>query len=374
MHIRCTQPELMNAVLKVHRAVAINATYPELTGILIQGENDQLILQATDLELGIMYRFPAEILTEGEILLPARIFTEMVKKLPSTTLSISSLPNKTVEITYHQSKIQLNSYDPNNYPLFPNIEGSSNFSTDIKVIKDAIRKVSIAADNEELHGDLSAILIEKDQELNCFNMAATDTHRLAVFQGNSTFTFEGPENNFSVLVRNRALNELAKLLTDDEEKLVFTIGDNQIFVQYHNLTFYARLLSAKFPHYRQIIPKSSSTVIKINKKDLLGTIERATLLARDELKPRSHIVKFKIGANLQVSSEAIEVGNLEEELAAQIEGQPLEIAFNGRYLIETLRVIDSNEVIIEMQAPLKPIMVKPADKEDYFCLILPIRV
>ena len=203
-------------------------------------------------------------------------------------------------------------------------------------------------------------------------MVATDTHRLAVYQSNSG---SASEIELSALIGNRAMNELAKLLpSSDEGQVILTIGENQIFAQYENLTLYARLLNAKFPHYRQIIPKTSTTTVKINTKELLDTIDRATLLARDELKPRSHLVKFTIGENLIVTSEAAEIGNLEEQLNAQIEGQPLEIALNGRYLIETLKVIDDSEVVLEMQAPLKPIVVKSAGEENYFCLILPIRV
>jgi len=371
MHIKCSQPELLNAVQKVCRAVASNATLPALTGILLQAKNDKLTLKGTDLEIGIIYSFPVEVLTEGDLLLPARVFTEMVRKLPPTNLSIYSLPNNIVEIIYHQSKIQLNSFDPKHFPSFPAIIGDCTFSVEVKVIKEAIRKVSIATNNEDLQSVFNAILLEKDKETNSFNIVATDTHRLAVYHGQSGTT---NKTELTALIGKRAMNELAKLLPSDEGEVLLTIGSTQIFTQYDNLMFYARLLNGKFPHYRQVIPQNTNTTIKINTKDLLDTTERATLLARDEIKPRSHIIIFKVGETLKINSEAAEIGRLEEELNAQIEGQPLEIALNGRYLLETLRVIDNKEVLLEMQAPLKPIVVKPAGVDNYFCLILPVRI
>lgn len=371
MYFKCSQPELLNAVQKVFRAVASNATLPALTGILLQAKNDKLTLQGTDLEIGIIFSFPVEVLTEGDLLLPARVFTEMVRKLPPTNLSIYSLPNNVVEIIYHQSKIQLNSFDPNHFPSFPAINSDCTFSVEVKVIKEAIRKVSIATNNEDLQSVFNAILLEKDKEMNGFNMVATDTHRLAVYHGQSG---THNENELTALIGNRAMNELAKLLPSDEGEVLFTIGSSHIFAQYNNLMLYARLVNGKFPHYRQVIPQSTNTTIKINTKDLLETTERATLLARDEIKPRSNIIMLKVEETLKVISEAAEIGRLEEELNAQIEGQALKIALNGRYLLETLRVIDNKEVLLKMQAPLKPIVVKPAEEDNYFCLILPVRI
>ncbi|NLW06806.1 MAG: DNA polymerase III subunit beta [Clostridia bacterium] len=371
MHINCPQPDLLNAVQKVQRAVATNDNLPYLTGILIKAHNNKLTLHSTDLDLGIKFSFETEVLIEGDILLPARIFAEMVRKLPPIDLSIKSLDNNMVEITYHQSKIQLNCFDPSNFPSFPTVEASFQIKSQANILKEAIRKVSIATNSDDLQSIFNAILLEKKQDQESFNLVATDTHRLAVYNSNG---IRNSETTLKALVGSRALNELARMLSNDESQVILTVGPNQIVVEHENLVLYARLLNDKFPHYRQIIPQSASTTLKINTKELLETTERATLLARDELKPRSHLVMLKIDDTLKISSEAAEVGKLEEELTADIEGQPIEIAFNGRYLLDTLKVIDSQEVVLEMQAPLKPIVVKPADNDNYLCLILPVRI
>ncbi|WP_406677380.1 DNA polymerase III subunit beta [Moorella sp. ACPs] len=372
MHISCSQPQLLQAVQKVHRAVATTTTLPALTGILFQTEKNMLTLQGTDLDLGIIYSFPVEVLTPGELLLPARIFTEMVRRLPPTNLSLQALPDNTVEITYMQSRVHLNSFDPSQFPSLPDIDGNISLEVDIKIIKDAVRKVSIATSSDDLRSIFSGILLEIKPGETQFNLVATDTHRLAVYRGPlAGVTSSEPVN---ALIGSRSLNELARLLPGEEGQVQITIGSSQIFACYENLKLYARLLDGKFPHYRQVIPQSYVTKVKVATRDLLETTERATLLARDEIKSRSHIIFLQVGETLKITSEAAEVGHLEEELAAQIEGEPLTLALNGRYLLETLRIIDTEEVILELSAPLKPVVVKPDGEDNYFCLILPVRI
>ncbi|WP_338824411.1 Beta sliding clamp [Moorella humiferrea] len=374
MHVSCSQPQLLQAVQKVHRAVASTTTMTALTGILFQADENMLTLQGTDLDLGIIYSFPVEVIIPGEILLPARIFTEMVRRLPPTNVTIQLLADNTVELTYMQSRVHLNSLDPNQYPSFPEIEGETTLEIDIKTLKDAIRKVSIASSSEDLRSIFSGILLEVNPKALQFNLVATDTHRLALYRGSFVSSTIKTDDEINALISSRSLNELARLLPGEEGTVQITIGSAQIFACHDNLKLYARLLDGKFPHYQQVIPQSYTTRIKMSTRELLETTERAVLLARDEVKARSHIIILQIGETFKIKSEAAEVGHLEEELSAQIDGEPLTLALNGRYLLETLRILDSEEVVLELSSPLKPIVVKPEGQDNYFCLILPIRI
>lgn len=372
MHINCSQPQLLQALQKVARAVAATTPLPALTGILCQAEANMLTLHGTDLELGIISSFAVEVLTPGELLLPARIFTEMVRRLPPTNLSLQALPDNTAEITYLQSRIRLNSLDPGQFPAPPDLEGNITLQVPTKTLKDAVRKVSVATSNEDLRSVFHGILLEVEAGSLRFNLVATDTHRLAVYHGE--LAGEAGNEPVNALISSRSLNELARLLPGEEGQVHITIGASQIFARYENLRVYARLLEGKFPHYRQVIPQSHLTRVTLPSRDLLETTERATLLARDESKSRPHIIFLQIGESLKIVSEAAEVGHLEEELAAQVDGEPLTLALNGRYLLETLRIIDTEEVMLEMLAPLKPLVLKPVGGDNYFCLILPVRV
>ena len=375
MQILCPQPQLVNAVQKVYRAVATTTTLPAITGILLQAHDNNLTLTGTDLDMGIIYRFPVEIIEEGDLLLPGRIFTEMVRRLPPTTLSLRSLDASAVEISYQQSRVQLNSFDPSQFPIMPPVEGDFSFQVPLNVIKDAIRKVTIAAGNDDLGSVFNGVLWELSPELNKLNLVATDTHRLALYCGQLQGVATVNGTITSALVPNRALNELARLLSGDDGAVKITLGESQIYAQYEGMTLYTRLLSGKFPHYQQVIPLEHTTTVKINTRELLDTVQRATLLARDENKARAHIIILRVGEkSLKITSEAAEIGHLEEELTADIEGEALELALNGRYLLDTLQVIDTEEVVLELLAPLKPIVVRPAGQDNYFCLILPVRI
>ncbi|MDN5361580.1 MAG: polymerase subunit beta [Moorella sp. (in: firmicutes)] len=373
MQILCPQPQLVNAVQKVYRAVATTTTLPAITGILLQAHDNNLTLTGTDLDMGIIYKFPVEIMEEGDLLLPGRIFTEMVRRLPPTSLTLRSLDASAVEIAYQQSRVQLNSFDPGQFPALPPVEGDFSFQVPLNVIKDAIRKVTIAAGNDDLRSVFNGVLWELDLEGSRLNLVATDTHRLALYRGQPQGV--APGKGASALVPNRALNELARLLPGDEGAVKITLGESQIYAQYEELTLYTRLLSGKFPHYQQVIPSEYITTVSINTRELLDTVERATLLARDENKARAHIIILQVGEkSLKITSEAAEIGHLEEELTADIEGESLELALNGRYLLDTLQVIDTETVILELLAPLKPVVVRPAGQDNYFCLILPVRI
>jgi DNA polymerase-3 subunit beta len=329
-------------------------------------------MHGTDLDLGIIYSFPVEVLTPGQVLLPARIFTEMVRRLPPTNLGLQSRPDNTVAITYQQSRVSLNSLDPGQFPTPPELEGSITLALPVTVLKDAVHKVSVATSNEEGRSVFSGILLETEPGSPQFNLVATDTHRLAVFNGQLPATTAAEP--FNALISSRSLNELARLLPGEEGQVQITIGKSQIFARYENLKVYARLLEGKFPHYRQVIPQARTTTLTLPTRDLLETVERAALLARDESRGRPHIIFLQIDTDLKITSEAAQVGKLEEELAATVEGEPITLALNGRYLLETLRIIDTEAVMLEMLAPLKPLVVKPVGVANYFCLILPVRV
>jgi len=372
MQINCSQPQLLQALQKVSRAVASTTPLPALTGILCQAKDNILTMHSTDLDLGIIYSFPVEVLTPGQVLLPARIFTEMVRRLPPTNLVLQSQPDNTVAITYLQSRVILNSLDPGQFPAPPDLEGNITLSISVAIIKDAVRKVSVATSNEEGHSVFNGILLEIEPGSPQFNLVATDTHRLAVFNGQLPET--AAEDAVRALISSRSLNELARLLPGEEGQVQITIGKSQIFAHNDNLKVYARLLEGKFPHYRQVIPQSRITTVSLPTRDLLETVERATLLARDESRARPHIIFLKLDTDLKITSEAAQVGKLEEELAATVEGEPLTLALNGRYLLETLRIIDTEAVMLEMLAPLKPLVIKPVGVDNYLCLILPVRV
>lgn len=372
MHITCAQPQLSNAVQKVSRAIATASTLPSLSGILFSAQDAKLTLHATDLEIGIILSFAAEVDQEGQLLLPARIFTDLVRHLPPVNITVKGSPGGLVSIVYQQSKVELHSMDPDQFPSFPHPSGTNSFMISVKEFKEAIKKVGIAAGSEDLRSIYHGILWEVNPETGKFVMVATDTHRLALYQGKIN-TSEKTEE-IAPIIPHKALLELSRLLPGDDEEVNLIIGSSHIFAVAENLTFYSRLLNGQFPPYRQVLPTSFLTQVTVPTEELTLAVERATLLARDDTKLRSSIICLTIDETLKLLSQAPEVGQLEEELMAEIEGPSVEIALNGRYLLEALKVIEDETVILKLNEALKPIVVQPQASDNYFCLILPVRL
>lgn len=372
MHITCAQPQLSNAVQKVSRAIATTSTLPSLTGILLTAQEGKLTLHATDLEIGIIISFEAEVAEEGQLLLPARIFTDLVRYLPPVNITVKGSPGGLVSIVYQHSRVELHSMDPDQFPSLPQPSGTNSFKISVKELKEAVKKVGIAAGSEDLRSIYHGILWEIDPETEKFVMVATDTHRLALYEGKISILEKAGE--IAPIIPHKALLELSRLLPGDEEEVILIIGSNHIFTIAENLTFYSRLLNGHFPPYRQVLPTSFLNQVTVPTEELTLAVERATLLARDDTKLRSSIIRLKIGETLKILSQAPEVGQLEEELMGEIKGPAIEVALNGRYLLEALKVLEDDTVILKLNEALKPIVVQPQASDNYFCLILPVRL
>ncbi|HHP50353.1 MAG TPA: DNA polymerase III subunit beta [Moorella mulderi] len=367
MKIVCSQPSLLEAVLKVYRAVPSSSPLPSLTGILLQAQENMLTLKATDLDMGIIYSLPVEVVESGETLIPARLFANMVRRLPSTELSLSAEGGKAV-LTYQRSRVELCLMEAAQFPAFPEVEGERKLLVDPETLKDGLRKVGIALASEDVRGIFNGIFLEALPPYY-FNLVATDTHRLAFYRGEA----EGIREEFTALILGRSLNELARLL-ENQGGVEMVFGENQVVVSQGSLRFYTRLLQGTFPHYRQVIPENFTTRAIVSTSDFLETVERAILMAREDLKGKSQVIFLDIGETLIIRGESPERGSLNEEITCQVEGEPLKLALNGRYLLEALKVIEEEEVEFKALDPLKPVLIGPKEKENYFCLILPIRI
>ncbi|MGB9858496.1 MAG: DNA polymerase III subunit beta [Moorellaceae bacterium] len=372
MYVTCIQPQLLSAVQKVYRAIAPTSTMPALSGILLTAAEGKLTFHATDLEIGIIFSLEAEIHEEGELLLPARIFSDLIRHLPPLEIEIKGNPASLVSISYQQSRAELYSLDPNQFPSPPQPAETASFKISAEEFKNSVKKVGIAAGTEDLRSIYHGVLWEVDPETKSFTMVATDTHRLALYRGKiDPLQLATP---VAPIIPHKALQELSRLLPAEDTEVVFSLGTNQAFAQVENLTFYTRLLSGQFPPYRQVLPTGFLTEVKLPTDELTLAVERATILARDDTKLRSSIIHLEIGKTFKLLSQTPEVGQLEEELAAEISGRSLEVALNGRYLLDALKVIEEEKVALKLNESLKPVVVQPQDADNYFCLILPVRI
>jgi DNA polymerase-3 subunit beta len=365
------QNELLGGLQIVHRAISNRSTLPILSGIYLSCEQNLLRLRATDLEIGVECTIPVQSEITGATVLPARYFVEIIKKLPNLPITIEKTSEGIVKINYGSSEVQLNAFNPEEFPELPQVEGLHTITVNADLFINAIKQVSIAASHDTSRPIFTGILLEVGTD-NLLKLVATDTHRLAyreIFLSNASIS------DFSCIVPSRALGEIGKIFWSDDNLIEISFAENQVLFKVDSTILVSRLIEGQFPNYNQVIPNSFTSRVRILTKNLLSSAERASLLARDEFKNRSNVIKLNIsGNNLTITSQSEEVGNLHEEIPIYLEGESAEIAFNARYLIDVLKVVDQEEINLDLTGSLSPGIIRPAEDKHVLFLVLPIRI
>lgn len=365
MKILCSKENLLYGVNVVQRAVSSKNPLPILAGILFRTEENQLILTATDLEIGIECRIPVTVIHPGSIVLPAKYVTELVRKLPDTKIEVTTNPDDLVaSIKYGQSELEIKGLPSEEYPLLPDIDSSNKIQMVGDIFKTMIRQVGFATSTDANRPIFTGVLIESENSQ--ITMVATNTHRLTWSKRNAAYS--GPEKT-TILVPVKTLNEVSKLIADDEE-LTMYITANQVLFQIKDIRVISRLIDGQFPNYHQVIPQGYKTKIRIKTSELATSVDRAALMAREG----SNIIKLSAHDHvMEITSNSPDFGKIHEEIPILLEGEETQIAFNSKYLLDVLKIIDTEEIFIDLTGSLSPGIIRPADVDNYLCLILPLR-
>lgn len=365
MKVNCSKDSLLTGVNTVLKAVSSKNTMPVLQGILVKAENQHLIFEATDLEMGIRCMVPAHIEEEGVTVLPARIFSDLVRKLPDAPIELE-LQNDILKINYYESNLQLRGYDPDEFPLLPDLNGEETFALPVDIFKNMIRQTIFACSTEESRPVFTGCLLQIEE--SNLRLIATDTHRLAY----RIAEISNPENyKFQGIIPAKTLNEIYRLLKDDEESLAIRFNEAQILFQFGTVELLSRLIEGQFPNYKQVIPQSCQTKLYLDTKLFQDSVERASLLARDGSHP--NIIKLSVESERLSIDQTSDLGEISEVMSIKKEGNDVNIAFNSKYLLDVLKVIDSEEILMEMSGSYSPGVIRPIDDPNYLYLALPVR-
>lgn len=366
MKIICTKSDLVYGVHTVQRAVSTKNTMPILDGILIEANNDKIIFKATNLEIGIICSINAETIETGSIVLPSRYFGELVKKLPDIPIHIETNENHTANITYGESSTSINGYDPEEFPVLPHISSNKLIKIPGDLFKNMVKQVVIAISRDEARPIFTGILT--DIGTNGVKLIGTDTHRLA-YRSNTIQT----KLEMKEIIPGKTLAEVSKLI-ENEEPVSISFDQNQVLFQTENISIISRIINGQFPDYNQVIPSNYTTNVRIDTKAFLQALERASLLVRENSQDKANVIKLSISGNhLTINSNAPDVGKLHEKIPAFIEGEDIKISFNSRYLLDVLKVIEDEEIYLQLTGSLSPGIIKPVNQDNYLHLILPIR-
>jgi DNA polymerase III subunit beta len=361
---------LSSALGLVARAVSPRSTLPVLGNVLLETAEDGLRVTATNLDLTIAISVPATIHEEGRTTVPARLLSEYVASLGDAPCSMElEVPTQVLRLSCGVHRANLHGIDAVEFPPLPKHDAEAAFESDAAALQGAIAQTVMAASADEASPVLTGVLMQVDG--NRLTLAATDRHRLAVKTLEVTRDAAGPP--VSVIVPARHLNEVARAVnpTRPTVSIAFSEGRNQVFFTLKDVEISSRLIDGTYPNYAQVIPGESATTVSLPTQSLLREARTAAVLARDAANP----VRLQVGeGTLTLRAQTAEVGDDEAPLTASVAGDDVQIAFNARYVLDALSVLDSDEVQLSFNGALHPGVIRPAGRDDYLCIIMPVRV
>lgn len=378
MKFTINRPAFISQLNNVLRAISSKTTIPILTGLKMVIDKERIVLTGSNSDITIESVIDASnpdydltVEDSGAIVLPARFFSEIVKKLPDKQVTIEVTSGFQADITSGTAKFQINGQDAENFPHLPEVETDKTITLPNDVLKEVIRQTVIAVSKQESRPILAGIHITLHDGL--LTAVATDSHRLA--QRKVALNDVDNGIDFDVIIPGKSMNELSGMISDVDEDVQVQVTENQILFIFGNTHFYSRLLEGNYPETSQLIPKTADTTVELDAGSFLASIERASLLSHES---RNDVVKLtlKPSENLvRISSDSPDIGTVEEEVATtSLDGNDLEISFNPNYMKDALRSFGQTTVKISFTSPLRPFTLVPTeDGENFVHLITPVR-
>lgn len=365
MHILCDRQALVDAVGNVQRAVSGKSTLPALEGILLRASGSSLYLAGFDLDLGITTTIEADVRQPGEIVLTARLFSEIVRRMPGEQVSLQVDDRFNATIQSDVTEFTIMGISASEYPEIPSVNDGVSFSLPQNTLKSMIRQTlfAIAAPNDPrpIHTGTKF-----EVEPSSLRLISVDGSRLAMrceeIQGQESLSF---------VVPGKTLQEILKLLGDEDTPMSMAVGRRHIVLEIGGYCVISRLLDGEFLAYQKAIPQQVSTTIRVKTRALMDAVDRASLVINDRLKSPL-ICDFKDGY-IQVSC-ITPLGSASDRIEADISGNGEEMGFNSRFLLDALKNCETDEVRIELNGPLSPMKILPVTGETFLFLVLPVRL
>ena len=362
----------------VLRAISSKTTIPILTGLKMVVNEDNIVLTGSNSDITIESVISANnadndltIEDTGAIVLPARFFSDIVKKLPDKKVTIEVTSGFQADITSGSAKFQINGQDAENFPHLPEIETNKSVTLPNDILKEVIRQTVIAVSKQESRPILAGVHITlKDGVLTA---VATDSHRLA----QRKVVLDNIDNgiDFDVIIPGKSMEELSGMISDVHEDVQMQVTENQVLFIFGNTHFYSRLLEGNYPETSQLIPQTADTTVELEAGTFLSSIERASLLSHES---RNDVVKLSLKPSenlVRISGDSPDIGTVEEEVVTSaLDGNDLEISFNPNYMKDALRSFGQATIKISFTSPLRPFTLVPTeDQENFVHLITPVR-
>ena len=364
MNIICSKQKLQEGISIVTKAITGKSTMPVLEGIYIEANKEGLTLIGSDMDVSIETKVEADVIKEGSIVIDSKIFAEIIRKLPNSDVKIEIAENDLIQITCEKSVFNLVFMNPSDYPALPSINENLSVEVPQNLLKNMIKGTSFAIAQDEARPILQGILFEvKNKELN---LVALDGYRLAVRS-----ELLDVDDNIEVVIPGKTLNEVSKILEDNNDIVKITFTNNHILFNVNNTKIISRLLDGKFVNYGSLLPQEYKLLINVRKQELQQGIERASLMAKDG---NSNLIRLDVQEDTLVITSNSQLGKVREEVNINLQGEGVQIAFNSRYLLDVLKNMEEDDVVIEMTSSVSPCVIKGKNSNNAKYLVLPVRL
>ena len=365
MKITIARSELLNSLSIVGKGMSARSTLPILSGILFSASDGSLLMQATDLEISVRNTSPALVENEGQVVLPGKLLTDIVRSLPEAAVTIET-EGEVALVRCQQSSFTVKILNHADFPKFPEVSVDKKVILASGTLTSMVRQVSRAVSRDETRATLTGVLLVIDGPT--VKMVATDSYRLAVRE----LVLEAVAGeDVEVVIPGKALEEVSKLLGENEE-ISLGVSDNQIVFEFGTTTFVTRRIEGTFPNYKQLIPKETETSATVSAEEFTAAVKRVSLMAL-------HNTPLKINISvadqtLSLSATTQDVGDASEDLLVKAEGPDVEIAFNHAFLMDGLSSATAETLRLEVQSALKPGVLRTVGDEGFLYLLMPVRV
>ena len=378
MRAVCNTEPFGRKLALVSRGVSARSTIQLLGGILLEATDGALRLSATDMEISVQTSSPAEVEEEGRVVIPARIFNDIVRSLPAGSFSLEHDDSGgTVRLVAGENEYRIRTYAADDFPQLPGFDAEAAFRMSGEVLVETVEKVSRSYSRDETRPVLTGILISFEE--NRVRMVTTDSYRLSIKETElATTAFEGSRE---AIIPARAMQEVSRIFSgSEEEEVEVSLSENQALFRVGDVLFGTRLIDGNFPEYRRLLPTTFEREISVSREELMGTLRRVNLFAQRQTPPVPVSLSFSEGA-VEVIVRNGEVGEAHERLEATSEDDFL-ISFNPGYLLDGVSAIDTEKVKFKLNEALKPGLIVPgengeengdAGEPDFLYLIMPMR-
>ena len=366
MRLTCLQENLSRGLGVVGRAVATRTTLPITQHVLLSTDRSRLKLSATNLQIAISTWVGAQVEEEGAITIPARLLTDFVNSLPNERVDVDAMEQpKGLSFRCARFEANINGTDAEDFPPIPSVEDGVVCRIDADVLRKAISHVEFAAATEDSRPVLTGIKVEASGD--GFTFAAADGFRLAVYKGKLAEPLDG---ELDFIIPSRAMQEVSRLIGSQQEQVEFTVttARSQALFKLENVELTSQLIQGTFPNYGQLIPETWGTRVVVDLNQFSQATKSTSIFARDG----SGIVRLQISepsedsemGRVSISSRAEELGENQGEIDGQVEGDEAKIAFNSKYLVDVLDVLEEGKVALETTTPSSPGVIRPVILED----------